>query len=122
MKSHPLFTVLAVCSIATAVADTYTVTNTNPSGPGSLFQAISDADAHPNSIGVPDTIAFDVPFTDPNRDPATGVFTITPGLFGLMFINDAVVIDGYTQGSSTATTTDDAKPNSLAMGDNAVLP
>ncbi|MEO6871206.1 MAG: hypothetical protein ABI233_03180 [Chthoniobacterales bacterium] len=36
-------------------------------------------------------------------------------------VADAVVIDGYTQGTGTVTTSDDASVNTLAAGDDAVL-
>ncbi len=49
-----------------ALADTFTVTNTNDTGTGSFRQAITDANNH---SGL-DTIAFDI--------PGTGVHTITP--------------------------------------------
>jgi uncharacterized repeat protein (TIGR01451 family) len=45
---------------------TFTVLNTNDAGPGSLRQAILDANAHPNS-GGPDRIEFNLAATDPNH-------------------------------------------------------
>lgn len=45
----------------TAGADTITVTNTADAGPGSLRQAVADANATPGD----DTIYFDIPATDP---------------------------------------------------------
>ena len=69
---------------AFAGADTFTVTNTNDSGAGSLRQAIADANAHAGS----DTIAFDI--------PGAGVHTIdVSGSFGT--ISSPVIIDGSTQ-------------------------
>ena len=50
----------------TALRRTFTVTNTNDTGPGSLRQAILDANAAAGS----DTIGFDIP------DP--GAHTISP--------------------------------------------
>jgi hypothetical protein len=81
---------------------TYTVTNTNDSGPGSLRQAILDANASPGA----DTIAFNI--------PGQGVQTISP-LTPLPPLTDdaGVTIDGYTQPN--------ASPNTLVAGDNAVL-
>lgn len=81
-------------------ADTFTVTNTDDSGTGSLRQAITDANEH---AGL-DTIAFNI--------PGTGVHTITPAT-QLPFLTSPVTIDGYTQPGSSA--------NTLANGDNAVL-
>ena len=105
---------ITACSIGTAAADTFTVKNTNPSGADSLGQAISDANAHANiNLDTPDMIVFAIPTSDPNRNPATGVFTITPPISGLPAITDSVVIDGYTQAG--------AKTNTLAIGNNAIL-
>ena len=70
-------------------AATFTVTNTNDSGAGSLRQAILDANANPG----PDTIVFNI--------PGAGVHTITPAT-PFDPITDDVVIDGYTQPGSSA--------------------
>jgi len=76
------------------------VTNTADSGPGSLRAAIDCA----NSMPGMDTISFNI--------PGAGVHTISP-TSALPAITDPVVIDGYTQPG--------ASPNTLAIGDNAVL-
>jgi len=65
-------------------AATNIVSNANASGPGSLQQAILDANA---ANGV-DTIVFQI--------PGTGAHTITP-INALPSISDPVVIDGTTQ-------------------------
>jgi hypothetical protein len=62
---------------------TFVVTNTNDSGPGSLRQAITDANASPGL----DTISFNI---------GSGLQTITPQQ-RLPTITDGVVIDGTTQ-------------------------
>jgi len=59
------------------------VTNVNDSGPGSLRQAILDANANPGS----DTINFNIAGPSPKIQP----------LLGLPDIIDPVVIDGSTQ-------------------------
>ena len=92
--------ILAAFSIGTAAADTYTVSNLLDSGPGSLRQAILDANSHAGA----DTIAFNI--------PGTGVRTIAPAT-ELPVVTSPVTIDGYTQPGSVA--------NTLATGDNAVL-
>jgi hypothetical protein len=74
--------------LVSASADTFTVTNTNDSGPGSLRQAITDANAHPNPSGTVDQIAFNI--------LGSGVRTIIlqtqlPG------ITDPAIVDGWTQ-------------------------
>ena len=78
----------------------FLVTNNTDGGPGSLRQAILNANANPGL----DTIDFAI--------PGAGVHTISP-TSALPGITDPVVIDGYTQPG--------AGPNTLANGDNAVL-
>jgi hypothetical protein len=68
----------------TAPASTFVVTSTVDSGPGSLRQAILDANAHPGA----DSIVFNI--------PGSGLHTITPST-ALPTISDAVTIDGSTQ-------------------------
>src|SRR5690349_10225569 len=87
---------------ATAAADTYTVTSAGDTGPGTLRQAIMDANAHPGA----DTIAFDI--------TGSGVHTIAPAS-ALPAITDAVTIDGYTQTGALANT------NPTGQGLNTVL-
>lgn len=67
-----------------AIAATYTVTNTNDSGAGSLRQAIIDANA---SVGVDDTIEFAIGSGQQSIAPTTP----------LPFITDTLTIDGTTQ-------------------------
>lgn len=81
------------------VTDT-TVTNTNDSGPGSLRDAITNANNNP---GI-DVIDFAI--------PGAGVHTIHL-LTELPTITDTVTIDGYTQAGAT--------PNTLDEGDDAVI-
>ncbi|HEX8183990.1 MAG TPA: NosD domain-containing protein, partial [Blastocatellia bacterium] len=63
---------------------TFTVTNTNDSGPGSLRQAIIDANANPGA----DSITFNI--------PGAGPHTIAP-TSALPTITESVTIDGTTQ-------------------------
>src|SRR6266508_6827904 len=83
-------------------ATTFTVNNTSDSGAGSLRQAILDA----NATADADRIVFNIP--GPN------VHTISP-LSSLPALTDdaGATIDGYSQPGSS--------PNTLAVGDNAVL-
>ena len=92
-----LTTLLAATPVAAA---NFTVTNTDDSGPGSLRQAILDANA---TMGL-DTIAFNI--------PGAGVHTISP-LTALDYLTDPVVIDGYTQPGSGV--------NTDPVGTNAIL-
>jgi hypothetical protein len=66
-------------------AVTFTVTTTADSGPGSLRQAILDANATPDA----DAITFNI--------AGSGVKTISPAS-GLPTISQPVTIDGWTQG------------------------
>ncbi|PYQ51065.1 MAG: hypothetical protein DMF78_14150, partial [Acidobacteria bacterium] len=68
---------------------TYTVSNANDSGPGSLRQALLDANAH----AATDTIVFDIP------GPAPHVITLLSPLPG---IDDPVVIDAAPAGACAA--------------------
>jgi len=100
--SSPLL-ICALWSVAgNANAATFTVTNTNDSGAGSLRQAITDAVASPTAAHD-HVIAFNI--------PGAGVHTIRP-TSQLPAIKD-LTIDGYTQPGSQA--------NTLARGSDAVL-
>ena len=80
------------------------MSNTDDHGPGSLRQAIVDANDNANVSGFPDEIDFDI--------PGSGLQVISP-LIGLPPIIDPVVIDGYTQPGSS--------PNTVLDGDSAIL-
>ena len=82
----PLLLGLATGFALSGSAATYTVTTPAASGEGSLKQAIMDSNA---SIGVPDTIEFNL--------PGGGVQTIKLSANLLPTITDPVVIDGTTQ-------------------------
>ena len=75
----------------TASAATYTVTNTNDSGAGSLRQAITDANGDVDA----DTIEFDI--------PGAGLHTITLAS-DLPEITQELTIDGTTQSDSSCGT------------------
>jgi hypothetical protein len=92
---------LAACLSTPAVAAQFTVTNTNSSGPGSLFQSITDA----NVDAAQDTISFNI--------PGLGVHVIDVSTNPLPQLQHPVLIEGYTQPGS--------HPNALAVGDNAVI-
>src|SRR5262249_34656577 len=59
-----------------------------------------------------DTITFAIPTTDPGYQSSTGAFIIKP-TSALPTLTDPVVLDGYSQPG--------ASPNTLTIGDNAVL-
>lgn len=100
MKSLlPLLVVLGLASRITA-AD-FTVINTNSSGPGSLYQAITDA----NNTPGPDRILFNI--------RGSGVQKIDVSQNLLPAVSESLVIDGYSQPG--------AKLNTLTVGNNAVI-
>jgi hypothetical protein len=90
---------LGVSSLSAA---TFTVTTTSDSGPGSLRQAITDANA----------VTSDNPHRIEFAIAGTGVRTIAPAS-ALPAIQRPVVIDGYTQPGAT--------PNTSDMNHNGVL-
>src|SRR5688572_11032159 len=82
-------------------AATFAVTNTADSGPGSLRQAILDANAHAGvAPAEPNTIAFAI--------PGDGPFTIDTPSPRLPNLRGRLTIDGFTQPGSqpNALTTD----------------
>lgn len=83
------------------------VTNTANAGPGSLRQAILDANAHPNDSGAVDKIRFAIPGAAP--------YTIALAT-ALPFITDAVDIDGGTQPGTGTTPTVSIDGSALAGG------
>jgi hypothetical protein len=97
-------------SYSTIGGNPLVVTNTNDSGPGSLRQAITDA----NSTSEADTISFRIPAGDPHCAPATGVCTIRPQT-PLPVISSIVIIDGFSQPGAQVNT------NALYQPSNAVL-
>jgi hypothetical protein len=92
---------LAASPLTLALGVDFVVVNTNPSGPGSLAQAITDA----NNLPGPDRVVFNI--------PGAGVRTIDVSYNYLPKITDPLTIDGYTQPGSA--------PNTLARGSNAVI-
>ena len=76
-------------------AATYTVTNTNDSGAGSLRQAMTDATG--SYIGN-HTINFNIPTTDAGYDASSGTFTIhLQSELPYLLIAGNITIDGTTQ-------------------------
>lgn len=83
------FSLIATWTMAT----TYTVTNTNDAGAGSLRQAISDANVTPGTH----TIAFNIPTSDPNYIAVQGVWKITPATALPLVMRSSLTIDGSSQ-------------------------
>ena len=91
---------------------TFSVTNTNDSGAGSLRDAINQA----NGTVALDTINFNIPSSDPNCVAVPGHGTVcTISLSTQVDIVFPVVINGYTQPGTSPNT------NPITMGSNAVL-
>jgi hypothetical protein len=100
-SSLPLVAAAVLFAFSASNAAVFTVTNTNDAGPGSLYDAILEANATPGA----DEIRFNI--------PGTGVQKIEVNRIGLPEITDPLTIDGYTQPG--------ASPNTLAVGNNAVI-
>jgi len=102
-RGHGVSVVTAVILTASsAFGATFTVTNTNDSGLGSVRQAFLDANA---AMG-PDTILFEI--------RGSGVQTIRPGSPLPALTDDAgVTFDGYSQPGS--------RPNTAEVGHNGIL-
>lgn len=83
-----------------AAPATFTVTNTNDSGAGSLRQAIEDANNNGNPSDM-DIIAFDIPGSE--------VHTINL-LSDLPYVTEKATIDGYTQEGAQENTTVSPEP------------
>ena len=84
----------------------FIVTNTNDSGPGSLRQAMLDANATQGAI----QIEFHIPKTDPGFNADKGVWTIKP-LSGLPMVHcDAIQFKGETQSAFTGEDTNPLGP------------
>ena len=92
------FLAAAFAAGASARAATFTVTSSADAGPGSLRQAILDANASPG----PDTIAFNI--------PGSGVHTLIPESV-LPAITDPVVLDGFTQPGSSPNAAGPGQPD-----------
>jgi len=93
---------IILLSVSTLSAATFTVSNTNATGTGSLQQALLDA----NAAAGPDTIVFAIPGDGPHVISPTSTQPL-PSL------TNSTTIDGYTQPG--------AAPNMLTNGFNAVI-
>jgi len=110
-KRIVLFNCVALLLARGAIANTFTVTNTNDTGTGSLRQAILNSNT---ATPGPNTINFNIPATDPNCNATTHVCTISPAT-ALPTITTPVTINGYTQTGASANT------NPTTKGLNTVL-
>lgn len=79
---------------------TFTVTNTNDTGIGSLRQAITDANSSPGNH----IITFNIPLNDLNYISSQGVWKITPQSALPFIMRNNLMIDGTTQTSQQGNT------------------
>jgi hypothetical protein len=108
-----LVTLLSITAMAAHThAATIVVTNTADSGAGSLRAAISSA----NATSEADTIAFNIPNTDPGFQTAAGHWRIDISSTALPPIENNLIIDGYSQPGALVNTNTPSQG-----GSNAVL-
>lgn len=91
-----IFSILLSLAVFQIMANTYTVTNTNTSGAGSLFSAITTANTAP---GAPHTIIFNIPTSDGGYNASEGIWVInfTPSTRLPYILGSNITIDGSTQ-------------------------
>ncbi len=82
-----------LCFGRSLYGDTFKVIHTADSGPGSLRQAMIDAEAHIGS----DLIIFNIPASDPHYDATIGVWSIRPVAQLPVLYGQAIIIDGNSQ-------------------------
>lgn len=109
-----IFTILMLLAVIYTHAATFTVTNTNDSGVGSLRTAISSA-----NTGAGNIVAFNIPTSDPGYNASTGVFTIQVLSLLPAIQNMNIVVDGTTQTTNVGNTNPDGPE--ICIRGNGVL-
>ncbi|MBO4873687.1 MAG: T9SS type A sorting domain-containing protein [Bacteroidales bacterium] len=109
-----ILAILLIFSVVVANSATYTVTTTGDSGTNTLRYALQMC----MSSAGPHTINFNIPTTDANYNPSTGVWVIMPASDLPMIIQSNVTIDGTTQ-TSFAGDTNPYGPEIVIDGSNA---
>lgn len=97
---RPTTLALAILASMTLHAATYTVTNTNDSGAGSLREALTSANS---SVGA-DNVYFNIPLTDPGYNAVTGTWIIALQTTLPLISTGYVNIDATTQQSNQGNT------------------
>ena len=92
-RVYGVTTHLSTFAVMVPVSPGLLVTNTGDSGPGSLRQALIDA----NATTGPDSIAFAIPLSDPGYTPSRGVWTITPLSYLPPLQGGGILLDGHSQ-------------------------
>ncbi|HEX6709726.1 MAG TPA: hypothetical protein VF068_05285 [Rubrobacter sp.] len=82
-----LAVITMVAFASPAWADTFTVTNTNDSGTGSLRQAVADAGANSGK----DTVTFDIPGAGPHTIQLSGTIDVNHNLDIVGPLNESVL-------------------------------
>ncbi|MFO0960811.1 MAG: Calx-beta domain-containing protein [Isosphaeraceae bacterium] len=119
----------SLAQVVTLATPKFVVSNTNDSGPGSLRQAILDANATAGTdtilFRIPASLSADLRTPVPGFDPVTQTWRIQV-LSALPVITEAIILDGYNQANTgvpfrypSQANTDPAidvvsKPNTLA--------
>ncbi|MFQ6112966.1 MAG: T9SS type A sorting domain-containing protein [bacterium] len=91
------------------------VQNTDDSGPGSLRDAIMQANTH---VGM-DTIFFNIPKGVPGHDPDVGIWTISPASPLPQITDEGLIIDGRSQAQFVGASLNPDHPEIELDGSNA---
>jgi hypothetical protein len=96
MKNFSFFLMFLLLQVSFSgiEAATFTVTNTNDSGTGSMRAAIQSANSTP---GAPHQIIFNIPVSDPGYSSSRGVWRISPSTPLPYITGSNISIDGTTQ-------------------------
>jgi|AntAceMinimDraft_17_1070374.scaffolds.fasta_scaffold00282_6 hypothetical protein len=100
MKQILIISILIISICFNIKANTFTVTNTNDSGTGSLREAIDYAIFTSGTH----TIAFNIPSSDTGYNVTTGVWTIHPLTTYSYITSENITIDGSTQTTNQGNT------------------
>ena len=91
---------IVLLAVNISKAATFTVTNTNDSGTGSLRQALTDA----NTSYLPDNIVFNIPISDANFNTTLGTWLIKPETEFPYLLTGNTTIDATTQATNQGNT------------------
>lgn len=116
MKKISFTIILAILINQLLFSITYTVTNTNDSGNGSLRKAISNCLVNQGAH----TIEFNIPTSDPGYDATTGVWTIVFDDALPAITTGYITIDGTTQTQNQGNTNPDGPEICLNGAGNTV--
>ncbi len=88
------------------------VTNSSDSGPGSLREAIENANANPGA----DTLRFAIPISDAGYDESRGTWTIQPENELPMIADDSLFVDGASQSAFIGSESNTSGPEIVIDG------